>query len=95
MDRRLHNSPNPGPNFVKNELDKFDFQGRVNFINGDSKKTVPNFFKENPNLFFDLITIDGDHSLKGALRDIKNVLPRLKIGGAIIFDDISSMNICI
>ena len=39
-----HNSPNPGPNFVKNELDKFDFQGRVNFINGDSKKTVPNFF---------------------------------------------------
>ena len=85
-----HNSPNPGPDFVNKELDKFDFQGKVNFINGDSKTTVPNFFKENPNLFFDLITIDGDHSLKGAYRDIKNVLPRLKIGGAIIFDDISS-----
>ena len=85
-----HNSPNPGPDFVKKELDKFDFQGKVNFINGDSKTTVPNFFKENPNLFFDLITIDGDHSLKGAYRDIKNVLPRLKIGGAIVFDDISS-----
>ena len=85
-----HNSPNPGPDFVKNELDKFDFQGKLNFINGDSKTTVPNFFKENPNLFFDLITIDGDHSLKVAFRDIKNVLPRLKIGGAIIFDDISS-----
>ena len=54
------------------------------------KKQFQIFFKENPNLFFDLITIDGDHSLKGALRDIKNVLPRLKIGGAIIFDDISS-----
>lgn len=85
-----HNSPNPGPDFVNKELDKFDFQGKVNFINGDSKTTVPNFFKENPNLFFDLITIDGDHSLKGAYRDIKNVLPRLKIGGAIVFDDISS-----
>lgn len=85
-----HNSPNPGPDFVNKELDKFDFQGKANFINGDSKTTVPNFFKENPNLFFDLITIDGDHSLKGAYRDIKNVLPRLKIGGAIVFDDISS-----
>ena len=85
-----HNSPNPGPDFVNKELDKFNFQGKVNFINGDSKTTVPNFFKENPNLFFDLITIDGDHSLKGAYRDIKNVLPRLKIGGAIVFDDISS-----
>ena len=85
-----HDSPNPGPDFVKKELEKVGFQGNANFINGDSKNTVPEFFKKNPDLFFDIITIDGDHSLRGAKKDIKNILPRLKIGGAIVFDDISS-----
>ena len=62
----------------------------MTFIDGDSKKTIPNFFKNNPNLYFDVITVDGDHSLYGAKIDLRNVLDKLKIGGILVFDDISS-----
>lgn len=83
-------SPNPGPEFVKEELKKFGYSGNINFENGDSKKTIPKFFKKNKNLFFDVITVDGDHSLGGAKKDLNNVISRLKIGGVLVFDDISS-----
>ncbi len=83
-------SPNPGPEFVKEELSKVGYQGKIEFINGDSKKTVPSFFKKNKNLFFDVITVDGDHSIGGAKIDLNNVIGRLKIGGVLVFDDISS-----
>ena len=81
---------NPGPDFVRKELSKFEYQGNLTFIDGDSKKTIPNFFRENPNLYFDVITVDGDHSLYGAKIDILNVIKKLKIGGILVFDDISS-----
>ncbi len=81
---------NPGPKFVEQELGKVGFIGKVNFINGDSKKTVPGYFKENPGQYFDVITVDGDHSRHGATVDLKNVITHLKIGGLLIFDDIVS-----
>jgi len=83
-------SPNPGPDFVKEELSKVGYRGKIEFINGDSKKTVPAFFKENKDLFFDAITVDGDHSIGGATIDLNNVISKLKIGGILVFDDISS-----
>ena len=83
-------SENPGPDFVRSELNKFNYKGNLTFIDGDSKKTIPNFFKNNPNLYFDVITVDGDHSLYGAKIDLRNVLDKLKIGGILVFDDISS-----
>ena len=81
---------NPGKEFVKSELNKVGHRGNITFIDGDSKKTVPEFFKNNPDLFFDVITVDGDHSLKGATVDLKNVIKKLKVGGILVFDDISS-----
>jgi predicted O-methyltransferase YrrM len=81
---------NPGPEFVHDELKRVGYNNRAEFITGDSKKTVPVFFKDNPNLFFDVITVDGDHSRKGAEIDLKNVIPRLKVGGFLVFDDISN-----
>jgi predicted O-methyltransferase YrrM len=81
---------NPGKEFVLNELQKVGHEGKVNFYDGNSRKTIPNFFQENPDLFFDVITVDGDHSLIGAKKDLKNVKNHLKIGGMLIFDDISS-----
>tara|TARA_Y100000588_G_C14280386_1_gene936817 strand:+ start:7734 stop:8570 length:837 start_codon:yes stop_codon:yes gene_type:complete len=83
-------SENPGPEFVEEELRSVGFSGNAKFIDGDSKKTVPVFFKENPDLFFDVITVDGDHSIGGATVDLKNVIERLKIGGILVFDDITS-----
>jgi predicted O-methyltransferase YrrM len=81
---------NPGPDFVKSEISKVGHSGNITFVNGDSKKTIPDFFQKNPNIFFDLITVDGDHSLKGAKVDLRNVIKKLKVGGILVFDDIAS-----
>lgn len=80
---------NPGPEFVKAELAKHGHKGEVYFFNGDSHGTVPAFFKENPALTFDMITVDGDHTEEGALDDLRNVIPRLSVGGVLVFDDIA------
>jgi predicted O-methyltransferase YrrM len=80
---------NPGPEYVTDELKKLNHKGNLTLISGDSKKTIPEFFKTNPELYFDVITVDGDHSKKGAYRDLINILPRLKVGGVLLLDDIS------
>lgn len=79
---------NPGPDFVRAEMSKLGYTGRLDLITGNSHETLPRFFSEHPDLFFDLITVDGDHSKQGAEQDLRNVLPRLKIGGIIVLDDI-------
>ena len=83
-------SENPGESLVREELGKVGFKGNLNLTDGDSKKTIPQFFKDNEDLYFDIITVDGDHSIGGAVKDLKNVIKRLKIGGVLIFDDICS-----
>ncbi len=83
-------APNPGPDFVRGELQKAGHTGDVTFTSGDSRTTVPGFLAQHPGLFFDVINVDGDHSVAGAARDLANVLPRLKVGGVIVFDDIVS-----
>jgi len=79
---------NPGPEFVTAELDKFLHTGKREFTNGNSHQTLKHFFNENPNLALDIVTVDGDHSYDGAAEDICDVLPHIKIGGAIVFDDV-------
>ncbi|MEX0750731.1 MAG: class I SAM-dependent methyltransferase, partial [Dehalococcoidia bacterium] len=74
--------------FVRQELAAAGHRGDVTLISGDSSRTVPAFLAERPELYFDLINIDGDHSVAGAAKDLANTLPRLKVG--VVFDDISS-----
>jgi predicted O-methyltransferase YrrM len=81
---------NPGPDLVRSELKTVGHTGEVTLVTGDSKETVPRFLREHPGLFFDLITVDGDHSVAGAMADLVNALPRLKVGGILVFDDICS-----
>lgn len=80
---------NPGATFVANELKKVGHQGSTTFIDGDSHQTIPQFFRDRPQLQLDLITVDGDHSEAGALDDLCNVVPHLALGGVIVFDDIA------
>lgn len=80
---------NPGPDFVRGELAKVGHRAPATFIDGDSHATLPDFFRKNPTAAFDLITVDGDHSERGAAQDMCDVLPRLAVGGAIVFDDIA------
>ena len=81
---------NPGKDFVCNELKKVGCRGEVNFIDGNSRQTVPQYFKDHPDAYFDLVTVDGDHSWGGAIADLRNVMPRIKVGGFLVFDDICS-----
>lgn len=81
---------NPGPDFVREELRKVGYKSKVDLESGDSRYTVPKYFKNNTDAYFDLITVDGNHTRRGARIDLMNVIPRLKIGGIIVFDDISN-----
>ena len=83
------NLPNPGPEFVRAEMKKLGHSGCLELISGDSRETVPRYFRENPEAYFDVITVDGDHSETGATRDLLAVIPRLKLGGILVFDDIT------
>lgn len=80
--------PNPGGDFVRQEMKKFGYRGKLEFVEGNSHETLPRFFKANPSIAFDLITVDGDHSDSGATQDILDVLPHLSTGGVIVFDDV-------
>ncbi len=79
---------NAGPDLIINQLQRVGHRGKTELISGDSKVMIPQFLQERPELFFDLINVDGDHGETGARLDLQNVLPRLKIGGVLVFDDI-------
>jgi predicted O-methyltransferase YrrM len=80
---------NPGPEFVVSQMKEIGHVGALKLVTGDSHTTVPDFLKSQPNLKFDLITVDGDHSDNGARSDLETVLPRLAIGGMLVFDDVA------
>jgi predicted O-methyltransferase YrrM len=81
---------NPGPDFVKDQLKKVGHIGSVALVSGDSRKTVPQFIQKNNSSYFDLATVDGGHSYAVATADLKNVIPQIKVGGILVFDDISN-----
>jgi predicted O-methyltransferase YrrM len=80
----------PGPDFVRGELAKVGYRGKATFVDGPSGTTVKRFLDEHPDLYFDLATVDGDHSPAGARRDLRLVIPRLKVGGVLMFDDLAN-----
>ena len=80
--------PSPRPDLVCAEMKKLGHTGRLELISGNSHETLPRYFSQHPDAFFDLITVDGDHSERGAEQDLHDVLLRLKVGGVIVFDDI-------
>jgi predicted O-methyltransferase YrrM len=80
---------NPGPAFVRAEMHRVGHTGSLDLLSGDSHALLPRYFREHPETAFDLITVDGDHSRRGARQDLRDVLPRLKVGGVLVFDDIA------
>jgi predicted O-methyltransferase YrrM len=61
---------------------KETFGDRINMIIGDSKKTLPSIADT-----YDLVHIDGDHSIAGAESDIINSYRISKKGTILIMDD--------
>jgi len=80
---------NPGPDYVRGELIRQGHRGEIEFLNGDSHILIPDLFRSQPDIQFDLITVDGDHSEDGALADLTTVIERLAPGGVLVFDDIA------
>lgn len=80
---------NPGPDFVREQMAALGHTGGIEFVDGNSHETLPAYFARNPGAGFDLITVDGDHTPEGARQDLEDVLPFLRIGGAIVFDDVA------
>jgi predicted O-methyltransferase YrrM len=78
----------PGPDFARQEIAKAGHTGQVTLISGDSRKTVPAFLREHPDLYFDIVSIDGDKSIDVAWSDFAATLPRLKVGGIVVSDDL-------
>jgi len=81
----------PGPEFVMGELAKVGFRGKVELISGNSHATVAEYFRQNPDVYVDVATVDGDHTAIGAAEDLRTVIPRLKVGGILVFDDICNV----
>jgi predicted O-methyltransferase YrrM len=79
---------NPGPDFVRSEMAKVGYRGELTLISGETRQTVPKFLEEHPDLYVDLITVDGDKSIAGCASDLASTLPRLKVGGIVILDDL-------
>lgn len=79
---------NPGPELVRRELAKVGHRGPLELLRGSSHELLPRLFAERPDLTFDVVTVDGDHSPDGAERDLRDVLPMLRIGGVLVFDDV-------
>lgn len=81
---------NPGPDFVRDELERIGAGSPVDLVRGCSRKTVPAFLasQDAPD-DFDLILVDGDHTPDGARADLERAFARVAPGGAVLFDDIS------
>ncbi len=96
---------NPGPAFVQAEMRKIGYTRSIHFVEGNSHRTLPAFFghahaslaerlrlgwrfRQRPQTF-DMLTVDGDHSLVGAYQDLLDTMPHCSVGGVVLFDDIT------
>jgi predicted O-methyltransferase YrrM len=86
------NVPNPGPDFVRRQLVACGHRGPLHIHNGDSHVVLPDLFSRQPDLLFDLILVDGDHTAAGAMQDLVETAPRLAPGGLVVFDDLMHPN---
>jgi hypothetical protein len=69
--------------YVEELLKGLRYKGDVCWLDGKSQDVLG----PPPEFIFDLILVDGDHSLEGALQDFRNCWPRLRPGGVMLADD--------
>lgn len=76
-------------NKVKRNLKAFNIPSdKINFVSGDSKVSVPEFFRKYPDKKYDYILVDGGHDELTAITDLENVVNHVNPKGIILFDDI-------
>ncbi|AYJ47523.1 class I SAM-dependent methyltransferase [Rhodococcus sp. P1Y] len=72
---------------AKEHIDEL-FPERHNLIRGDSHVTITEFAKQNPDLRFDVVFVDGDHSPEGARADLADLRPMTTPETVVVMDDI-------
>ncbi|MBS1547234.1 MAG: class I SAM-dependent methyltransferase [Bacteroidetes bacterium] len=76
-------------NKIKDNLRAFGLPtDKIRFVAGNSKVTVPAFFKAEPHAQFDYILVDGAHDEETAAIDLENTWAHCAPGGIVVFDDI-------
>jgi hypothetical protein len=77
-----------GTRFAKQLIDK-RFPDRHTLIYGDSTKTLPEHKSQNPDLYFDLVFIDGGHEYSVAKADILNMKAFCTDKTVVVMDDLT------
>ena len=67
--------------FIENISDEFSRNKLFAMTSDEAISNIPEWFK------YDLLFIDGDHSLQQVTKDVLNYIPRLEDDGIIIFHD--------
>ncbi|MFI8569601.1 class I SAM-dependent methyltransferase [Rhodococcus sp. NPDC078407] len=65
------------------------FPGRHTLIQGDSHTTVKAYAKQHPDVRFDVIFVDGDHSVEGARADLDDLRALATPDTVVVMDDIT------
>jgi predicted O-methyltransferase YrrM len=73
---------------AKEHIDEL-FPGRHTLVRGDSHLEIAAFAKTHPELRFDVIFIDGDHSLEGARADLTDLRALAAPDAVVVMDDIT------
>ncbi len=77
------------PRSVRRNLKRMNIPtNMIEFIGGDSLKTVPGYKQKHPQARFDYVLVDGGHEREVARVDLQNVADLVAPGGIQIFDDI-------
>jgi predicted O-methyltransferase YrrM len=77
------------PRAVRRNLKRMNIPtDMIEFISGDSRKTIPAYKEKHPQSQFDYILVDGGHDCEVARADLLNVADLIAPGGIVIFDDI-------
>jgi predicted O-methyltransferase YrrM len=79
---------NPGPDYVRSQMRAVGHHGALALLSGDSHAVLPQYVHDHPDVRFDIVTVDGDHTDDGAWEDLRNVAPLVDAGGYLLFDDL-------
>lgn len=77
----------PATRVSKAMIDK-EFPGRHTLVCGDSTVTVPEYARDNPDIRFDVVFIDGGHDYQTAKADITNMRALSTPETVVIMDDL-------